>query len=86
MNYDSMRRAVAAFWRAYGREAVTDAAARRALIERSLLCAAARLLQSALEVMHGRPQPTPLALSFLAAGAEVATQPREAARRLGLRD
>ncbi|HEV2860607.1 MAG TPA: T3SS effector HopA1 family protein [Pyrinomonadaceae bacterium] len=86
MTEDGMRGAVAAFWRAYGREAVPGAAARGALLERSLLCAAARLIQSALEVMHGEQRPTPLALSLVAAAVEVVTDPREAARRVCLRD
>jgi aminoglycoside phosphotransferase (APT) family kinase protein len=39
--------------------------------ERILRYAAARLVQSALEVMHGHPGPTPLALRFLAAAEEM---------------
>jgi aminoglycoside phosphotransferase (APT) family kinase protein len=86
MKCDDMRGAVAAFWRAYEDEAAPDEQARRALIERALLCASARLIQTGLEVMHGEPQPTRLALSFFDAGAEVAAGARETARWLGLCD
>lgn len=84
LKYDRMRRAVTAFWHAYREEVALDEQARRTLIERTLLCASARLVQTALEVMHGRPQPTPLALSFLAASVEVATRTQETAHQLGL--
>jgi hypothetical protein len=85
-NFDSMRRAVAAFWGAYREEAASDKSARKSLTERALFCAAARLVQSALEVTHGRPQPTPVALSLLAASIEVITNTHETARWLGLDD
>jgi hypothetical protein len=85
-NFDSMRRAVAAFWRVYQKEVALDEQARRTFIERALLCAAARLIQSAVEVTHGQPRPSPDALSLLAASIEVTTNTREIARRLGLDD
>jgi HopA1 effector protein family/Phosphotransferase enzyme family len=84
--WQEMRRAVAAFWRAYTSEAAHDEAALTELLERTLLCAAARLVQTALEVTHGHRRPTPLALSLLAAGVEVSTRTREAVRLLGLSD
>ncbi|HEX8407375.1 MAG TPA: hypothetical protein VF883_00805 [Thermoanaerobaculia bacterium] len=36
-----------------------------------LRCAAARLVQTSLEVMHGQPHPTPLALRHLHAAEEL---------------
>ncbi|HEX5705828.1 MAG TPA: T3SS effector HopA1 family protein [Pyrinomonadaceae bacterium] len=86
MSFDSMRRAVVAFWRAYREEAFPDETTRVKFIERAMLCAAARLIQSALEVMHGQPRPTPLALTFLSASIEVASGTRETARWLGFDD
>lgn len=86
MKLDGMRRAVTALWRAYLLVVAPDETTRRALIERSLLCAAARLIQTALEVMHGQPQPTQLALSLFDASIEVTTRTHETARWLGLRD
>jgi aminoglycoside phosphotransferase (APT) family kinase protein len=83
-HFAGMRRAVAAFWRAYCEEAASDETARKTLLERTLFCTAARLIQSALEVMHGRTRPTPDALSLLAASIEVTTHTRETACRLGL--
>jgi hypothetical protein len=85
-NFDSMRRAVAAFWRVYQKVVALDEQARRTFIERALLCAAARLIQSAIEVMHGQLRPSPDALSLLAASIEVTTNTREIARGLGLDD
>jgi hypothetical protein len=55
-------------------------------LERVMGCAAARLLQMALEVMHGQEEPPPLALSLLDAGEEVLEDPRETARLLGLKE
>lgn len=86
MKCDGMRRAVAAFWRAYLLEVAPDETTRLTLIERSMLCAAARLIQTALEVMHGQPQPTRLALSLFDASIEVTTRTQETARWLGLCD
>ena len=83
---DGMRRAVKDFWRAYLLEAALREEAGRALVERSLLCASARLIQTALEAMRGQPQPTRLALSLFDASIEIATRTQEAARRLGLSD
>jgi aminoglycoside phosphotransferase (APT) family kinase protein len=85
-NFDGMRRAVAAFWSAYREEAASGEPARKTVYERALFCTAARLVQSALEVMHGRLRPTPDALSLLAASIEVITNTHEIARWLGLDD
>lgn len=85
-NFEGMRRAVAAFRGAYREDAASDKSARKSLTERALFCAAARLVQSALELTHGRPRPTPDALSLLAASIEVITDTHETARRLGLDD
>lgn len=85
-NFDGMRRAVAAFWGTYREDVATDKSARKSLTERALFCASARLVQSALEVTHGQPRPTPGALSLLAASIEVITNTHEIARRLGLHD
>jgi hypothetical protein len=75
---DSMRAALGGFWRQY------SPGPEPAVLERVLGCAAARLVQMALEVMHGQPEPTPMALSLLAAGEEVLSRPLAAARLLGL--
>jgi hypothetical protein len=85
-NFDGMRRAVAAFWGAYREDAASDKLARKSLPERALFCATARLVQSALEVTHGLPRPTPDALFLLAASIEVITNTHETARWLGLDD
>jgi aminoglycoside phosphotransferase (APT) family kinase protein len=76
--------ALGGFWRRYADGLEIAAAVRAATLERVLGCAAARLVQMALEVMHGQGEPPPIALSLLAAGAEILTSPREAASRLGL--
>ncbi|HKG58817.1 MAG TPA: T3SS effector HopA1 family protein [Pyrinomonadaceae bacterium] len=62
---DTLRAAAQKFWEAYANES---------LIERSLQCAAARTLQTALEVMHGQPQPTPQALLLFEASVELITR------------
>ena len=53
-------------------------------VERTMGCAGARLLQMALEVMHGQEEPPPAALSLLELGEEVLENPLEAAGLLGL--
>lgn len=75
---EAIRAALQGLWRGYG--------AAPALLERVLGCAAARLLQMALEVMHGRDEPPPMSLSLLEIGAEVAGGPAEAGRLLGLEE
>ena len=71
-----MREALRGLWQGY--EGVP------APLERVLGCAAARLVQMALEVMHGREEPPPMSLSLLEMGAEVAADPGGAGRWLGL--
>jgi len=73
---EAMCEALRGLWRGY--EGVP------APLERVLGCAAARLIQMALEVMHGREEPPPMSLSLLEMGAEVAGEPGESARLLGL--
>ncbi|HEX4962667.1 MAG TPA: phosphotransferase [Thermoanaerobaculia bacterium] len=74
----AMREALGGFWRHYA------AGRASADLERVLGCAAARLIQMALEVMHGQPEPTPQALSLLELSEEVMARPLEAAGALGL--
>jgi len=76
--------ALAGFWKRYADGLDLTEAARTAALERVLGCAAARLVQMALEVMHGQLEPPPIAFSLLGAGAEILANPAEAAHRLGL--
>ena len=80
----AMRDALGAFWRRYCAGRGLDREARAALLERTMGCAAARLLQMALEVMHGQAEPPSIALSLFEASDEVAGRPLEAAGLLGL--
>jgi aminoglycoside phosphotransferase (APT) family kinase protein len=73
---EAMRAALQGFWTAYG--------PLPELLERTLGCAAARLVQMALEVMHGQAEPPAAALSLLETAAEVAGDPGGAVRLLGL--
>jgi hypothetical protein len=84
MQVDSMRQAIKGFWQRYSQESVLDESSGRALLERSLRCASARLIQMALEVMHGQAQPTPMALSLLEVSVELMTRSGETVRWLGL--
>jgi hypothetical protein len=84
MQVDSLRHAIKAFWQSYLQESDLDESSRRALLERSLRSASARLIQMALEVMHGQSQPTPMALSLLEVSAELMTRSGETARWFGL--
>lgn len=81
---DTMRQAIKAFWQCYCLESDLNESSRRALLERSLHCASARLIQTALEVMHGQAQPTPMALSLLEVSVELMTRAWQTARWLGL--
>jgi hypothetical protein len=76
--------ALGGFWSRYADG--LDDEARTTVLERVVGCAAARLIQMALEVMHGLEEPPPASLSLLAAGAEVMLDPLAAARRLGMMD
>ncbi|PYQ56173.1 MAG: hypothetical protein DMF53_26290 [Acidobacteria bacterium] len=73
---EAIRAALRGFWRGYG--------IGPALRERVLGCAAARLIQMALEVMHGRDEPPPMSLSLLEMGAEIAGEPGTAGSSLGV--
>jgi hypothetical protein len=84
MQDDTMRHAIKAFWDCYCQESDLDESSRCALLKRSLHCASARLIQMALEVMHGQAQPTPMALSLLEASVELMTRTGQTARWLGL--
>jgi hypothetical protein len=76
--------ALCGFWKRYADGVEIDGEARTATLERVLGCAGARLIQMALEVMHGQEEPPPVSLSLLAAGEEVMKAPLDAARRLGM--
>jgi hypothetical protein len=53
------------------------------LRESIMRCAAARMVQMGLEVMHGQPEPTSEALRLLETSAEIMAQPGEALSLLG---
>lgn len=80
----SMRAALRGFWRTYQSGLELEGSARDAMLERVLVCTSARLIQMALEVMHGQPEPPPPALSLLEASDEVLSRPRETGCLLGL--
>ena len=84
MDIDSMRNAIKAFWRCYCKECNLNEVSARALLERSLRCASARMIQMALEVMHGQAQPTPMALSLLDVSVQMMTHVWQASGLLGL--
>jgi len=63
--------AVQTFWQSYCEESRLVHESARILLERSLSCAAARMIQSALEVMQGHPQPTEPALRLFNASVEL---------------
>jgi hypothetical protein len=72
---EAMHAALSGFWRHSGSPGG---------LERVMGCAAARLIQMALEVMHGQGEPPPAALSLLEIGEEILGNPLEAAHLLGL--
>ncbi len=72
---ESMRAAVSEFWRSYCARTSMGERETRALVDRVVLCASARMIQMALEVMHGQPEPPPAALSLLDVSVEMITHP-----------
>jgi serine/threonine protein kinase len=84
---ESMGNAIKAFWQAYCKECNLDEiSSAQALLERSMRCASARMVQMALEVMHGQEQPTPMALSLLEVSVDLMTNVRGTIELLGLDD
>lgn len=84
MDIESMRNAIKAFWQCYCKECNLNEVSARSLLERSLRCASARMIQTALEVMHGQAQPTPLALSLLDVSMQMMTHVWQTSELLGL--
>jgi thiamine kinase-like enzyme len=83
---EPMRCAVKNFWQRYCSAMGLDAGSRSTFLERAIQCASARMIQMALEVMHGQDEPPPIALSLLYASQEVMERPFEAALLLGIDD
>lgn len=81
---ESLSNAIKAFWQSYCKECDLDEVSTQALLERSMRCASARMIQMALEVMHGQAQPTPMALSLLEVSMDLMTHVRETIKLLGL--
>jgi hypothetical protein len=84
MDVESMHSAIKAFWQCYCKECSLDEVSANAILERSLRCASARMIQLALEVMHGQAQPTPMALSLLEVSVDLMRRVRETTVLLGL--
>jgi aminoglycoside phosphotransferase (APT) family kinase protein len=81
---ESMRSSVAAFWKSYCAGVSMGESESHAFLERAIYCASARMIQMALEVMHGQMEPPPAALSLLDVSAEIMTRSDAAAGLSGL--
>lgn len=77
-----MRPALAAYWTSYARARKLGPAASRALLERSVTCAAARMIQTAYEGIQQSPQITPQALCQLQMSMNILREPGAAVRDL----
>jgi hypothetical protein len=73
-----MHPALRAFLAEYFAAVGTHGSEVAALTERIMCCAAARMIQMGLEVMHGRAEPTPEAVCLLRTSAEIMARPGEA--------
>jgi hypothetical protein len=77
-----VRGCISAFWRAYLAGRGLDPSAARVLRERVFACAAARLIQSAYELLYGAPQLSPAAVRLLQLSLNIFEDPRAAIREL----
>jgi hypothetical protein len=71
----AMQPAMKAFFTEYIAALGTGGPETAGLKERIMSCAAARMFQMGLEVMHGRPEPTPEAVGLLEASADIMARP-----------
>lgn len=83
---EPMRCAIKSFWQCYCLAVGFEAVSRSTFLERAIQCASARMIQMALEVMHGQDEPPTMALSLLSASQEVMERPFEAGLLLGIDD
>ncbi|MBP0017510.1 MAG: phosphotransferase [Cyanobacteria bacterium SBLK] len=74
MQLESVSPSLQAFWQTYCQKRKNNRED-ALFLERSLQCMAARTIQMAIEVMHGREKPTPLAIALLETSAEVMDDP-----------
>jgi hypothetical protein len=77
-----IRPALAAYWRSYAAARKLPPAASRHLLERSITCAAARMIQTAYEGIQQSPQITPQALCQLQMSMNILRDPAAAVRDL----
>ncbi|HEY6321419.1 MAG TPA: phosphotransferase [Thermoanaerobaculia bacterium] len=75
---DEMQPALAAYWASYAEARGLRPAESRALLERSMACAAARMIQTAYEGIQQMPQVTPQALCQLQMSMNILRDPRAA--------
>ena len=78
----AMQPALAAYWRSYAATRKLRPAESRALLERSINCAAARMIQTAYEGIQQAPQITPQALCQLQLSMNILRDPAAAIRDL----
>jgi hypothetical protein len=71
----AMQPAMKAFFTEYIAALGTGGPEPAGLKERIISCAAARMFQMGLEVMHGRPEPTPEAVGLFEASADIMARP-----------
>ncbi len=77
---DEMKRAMSAFWHRYAARRQLRAKSYRRLRERSMRCAAARMIQTAFESVQQSPQVTPHALCKLQMSMNILKDPATAVR------
>ncbi len=77
---DEMKRAMSAFWHRYAARRKLSAKMYRRLRERSMRCAAARMIQTAFESVQRSPQVTPHALCKMQMSMNILKDPATAVR------
>lgn len=77
-----MQAALAAFWRSYARARVITGRSERRLLERTMACAAARMIQTAYEAIQQSQQMTPQGLCQLQMSMNILRHPAAAAQEI----
>ncbi|MBV8729105.1 MAG: phosphotransferase [Acidobacteriia bacterium] len=84
---DSLQPSIRAFWESYAAGIEVDQSASRAMLSRSVRCGAARMIQSAYEMMHPRQDMPPVGAAMLQTSFNILTRPADAIQDLlGIRD
>ncbi len=75
---ESLQPAIRAFWESYALGMGFDGQSSRAALSRSVCCGAARMIQSAYEMMHHQQQMPPLGAAMLQTSFNMLTRPADA--------